>query len=184
MPRGVPAARNAGATIKDESLPGLDGLQADPKPGEKPRRGRPRGSKSAPKIIGRSSTGKVMSRAQMVSQVATELYAFASAMVGLWSFRDPECAESFTDTVMTSSGERERLEAICEQFANIIGRNDHLLATMAKGGIIVDVGVMMSLLSGPIKTIIKAHGPGGYGHELAEGQPDHDYSKYEAPSLA
>lgn len=190
MPRGIPGSRRtAPADIVDDRIQDteLPGLEADPKPGQR-RRGRPRGSSSAvgakTKILARSSTGKVLSRSAMIGMVATEIHAAMSMLVSVWAFKDPECAGSFQDTVMTPDGEKERIEAIAEQIAAIIGRNDALLATMASGGIVLNIGMLVHLFTGPVKAIVKAHGPGGHGHRNEEGPDDQiDYSQYNAPSL-
>ncbi len=197
MPRALrmPAAKKAATTpdqeFKNEVLDGLEGLKADPKPAAAKRPpGRPRGSKNAPakatprNIIGRSTaTGKTMSRSQMVDAVATEIYAFLTLAVGGWSLRDPECADLWMDDVNVNGRTQERLEAIADQFAAIIGRSDKLLATMAEGGIIVNIGVLTTLLAKPVKAIFKAHGPGGHNHQAEEGDAP-NYDQFQAPALA
>lgn len=173
----MPRARAAAVPVTD-----ADELPPDPQPGER-RRGRPRGSTSRPKIIARAPSGKVLSRAQMVGMVTTEIHAVLAMAVNVWAFRDPYCAGAFQDTVMTATGEKDRLEAIAEQFADMIGRNDALLATFAKGGVLLNAGMLLNLLAAPVKTVIKAHGPGGHGHKEEEPE-EPDYAQYNAPAFA
>lgn len=172
-------------SIKDEALPGMEGLPQDPTPAKRGP-GRPKGSttkKATPRIRARSSSGQVMSKAQLKAKVATEVYAFATLFVGMWGLKDP-CAEVMSEEVqIPGHGTEERLAAIVTKVVDIMARNDAVLQFAATSGLIGEVGMLASLLWPVAKQVYSAHGPGGHGHEH-EGNDVTDYDRYPAPALA
>ena len=182
MPRANQQIKDSG--IADEALPGM---AADPAPVVSKRGpGRPRGSKAAAKpvkILRDSGTGRAMSKAQAKEKVATELYGFASLMVGMWEMRDPECAAPWTEEVNLPGGRQERLAAVVGKVVDIFARNDAVLNAMATTGMIGEIGMLASLIWPAVKTAWSHHGPGGMGHQEQLGVEDYA-RQYPAPALA
>lgn len=59
------------------------------------------------------------------------------------------------------------IEAVVDRVVTIVARNEKLLTTMAKTGIVGDVIQLLSAIL-PIATVVwKAHGVGGHGHQPA-----------------
>lgn len=182
MPRKRPDIVDTG--IKDESLPGMP---ADPPPVERRGPGRPKGAKTAAKtapMIRSASTGRAMSKAQAKAKVATELYGFASLLVGMWEMRDPECAAPWSEEVTLPAGRQDRLSAVVERVVEIFARNDAVLNAMATTGLIGEIGMLASLLWPAVKTVWQHHGPGGAGHQSAEVGAEDYAQRYPAPALA
>lgn len=170
-------------TLTDQSLPGLEGLDQDPAP--RATRGRPRKTTTAPptkaagnrgRISTRGTTGRIMSKAQMQSKVAEEVYTYLSLAAAGWELRDPECASTLYEsvTVPTSQGpqQMQRLAAIADRLVAMISRNDKLLARMATSGVIGEMAVMLHLVVPIARTAWQAHGPSGQGHNTNEGGQD------------
>jgi hypothetical protein len=164
--------------IKDEAFPGMP---QDPAPAKRGP-GRPAGSttkkRAAPAVSGE------LTKAQIKSKVSIELYAFARMFVEMWEIRDPHCAAPWLEVTDTPRGQQERLAAIVDSTVNLLSRNDAVLSFMATSGVIGEALMLGSLLLKPVKTIVKAHGPGGMGHGIEEGTDDDYSARYPAPALA
>jgi hypothetical protein len=110
-----------------------------------------------------------MSKAQMVSQVQTEVTMYLEIMAGGWELRDPECAAEATS---------ERLSVIADRLTAMIARSDSLLAMATKTGIIGDIVALLHAVK-PIATAVwKAHGPSGHGHGAIEELAYDQYPPY------
>jgi hypothetical protein len=169
----------------DMPLPGMPGETADPEPGQPRRRGRPPGSRTRTTTTRarapRATTGRAMTKAQMVGKVRDELYLWGSIVIGTWAMRDP-CAEMMLDTARIGGEDRERLEAFVDRLAGMIGRNDKLLQIAASSGIVGEVAALAAIVYPVGREIFRIHGPGGHGHQI-EGIPD-DSGAYPAWSAA
>lgn len=182
MPR-----KKAAPPIEDIKLPGLEGIDHDRQPDAPPprKRGRPAGSTTKATgggIAFRSGTGKATSKAQVKSQVATELYGFATLFVGMWEYRDP-CASVLTEYVEFDGRQTDRLAAIVQQTVEILSRSDKVLNALANAGMIGQLGMLAGLLYPVVRQVWSAHGPGGTGHG-EEASEDGYQDRYPAPTLA
>lgn len=185
-------ARRAAADLVDQELPGLE-LDADPEP-RAPRRGRPRKTTTPVKAAGtrgkipaRTSSGQIMSKNAMISKVQGEIYTWLSLFAAAWEIRDPECASVLYEpaTVPGPNGpaQVERLAAITDRLVAMIARNDAVLETLAKSGIIGDAAVLGGLLLPVGRQLWRAHGPMGVGH-AQEGQESADDVAAQYPAYA
>lgn len=183
----MPRTRKTPTTpeLVDQTLPGLD---PDPAPAAARAR-TPRKSTGRP--VGRprkSTTAGPMTKAQMIDKVSTELYAYASMAVGMWSFRDPDCAAIVTEDVIVPSPsgpvQTERLRELVARVVAIMARNDRVLRAVAETGMVGEI-LMALHLAYPIGAALwRAHGPGGVGHRNA-AEVERDYAEhYPAPALA
>lgn len=169
--------RKRATVADDDTLPGLSDLEQDPQPTAAPVRrgpGRPRKATTSTargpgKIPARTSSGRVMSKAQMESKVYNEVYTYLTLAHAAWELRDPECAGAATP----------RIGDIAQRVTGMIARNESLLATVAKSGIIGDIIGLLGVLLPIGKAIWMAHGPGGKGHDDMTGHFDEDrYAPY------
>lgn len=182
----------------ESKLPGMEGLgelDQDPQPAATRTRTR-RTTKAAPakaagnrgKIAARTSSGRIMTKAQMTAKVRAELYLWCSAGVAIWDDRDEECASVMFDAVNvpTPDGmvEQERLSAIVDKMVDMIARNDKTLEFLANTGLFGDAGVLLSLLVPIGKRVWKNHGPNGLGHRPAEIVEQERETLYPAYSAA
>lgn len=171
----MPRAKRTTEVLTDQELPGLDQLDRDPEPTAARRGpGRPRkatGTTRGPgKIPARSTTtGRVMSKAQMISQVNGEVYTYLTLAQAAWSLRDPECA----------GAAEPQIAVIAEKITAMIARNDSLLTMVTKSGIIGDVIGLLGAVLPIVRAVWTAHGPGGHGHDE---QGEIDANRYPAYS--
>jgi len=186
----MPRRRTATAAPVESELPGLDDLAPDPVPtalrGRAPRAstpakrgpGRPRGT--GPRTAG----GRLMSKDAMRAKVAAELYTYLSLFAAGWELRDPQCAQVLFEPVVlpTDAGpvESERLQAIVDRLVAIISRNNAVLETLAKSGVIGELAILGHLMFPIVKAVWQAHGPAGIGHATPEEAADAYAQRYPA----
>lgn len=137
-----------------------DRIDQDPAPvAPAPRRGRPPGKATARKVAARTSTGRIMSKAQMTDKVRAEVGMYLGLVVAGWEIRDPICAQSAT---------QERLDVIADRVTSMIARSDSMLELAAKSGILGDIIALIHAALPIISTVWAAHRPGGHGHKSVE----------------
>lgn len=169
--------RTALATAVPE-LESLGDLPADPAPGKR-RPGRPRKTAGATagnkgRIPARNPNGSIMSKAAMVDNVKAQIFMVAAPLVAVWQFRDPDCSAALDEPMPDGT---DRLSAIVDSIVSIIARNDSVLSFMAKSGVMVDLGMLVTALMPVGKTVWKAHGPGGAGHGDGQEARGGDYAR-------
>lgn len=172
----MPRAPRTQADPDAAALKGLDDLPADPAPAAPKRRGRPPGSgnKNA-SIPARRSNGTIMSQAEMIDAVKGQVMMIVLPLAAAWEMRDPECASVLSEEV-TPKGDT-RLEAIVDRLMVMVARQPSVLAFMAKNTLLLDLGMMSTLLMPIIKQVWKAHGPTGTGHGIDEQEQASAYDR-------
>lgn len=182
--------------LEDVALPGLDDLPHDPEPAPPKRTRRASSSTSSTRTttsrgrIGtRASSGRIMSKAQMVDKVTTELHFFLGIGFGVASVKEP-CLEAIFEPMEMpgpngEAVEVDRIGVIADRVTAMIARNDKLLKFAAESGIIGDAIVLATALAPVGRAFWQAHGPGGHGHgRREEDAPDVDRYRAYAPAAA
>jgi hypothetical protein len=171
--------------MRGSELPGLDDLPQDPAP-VKRGPGRPRKIAAAPapktagnrgKISTRSAAGKIVSKAAMIAKVREDARTYADLIVSGWEFRDPECASVMNDQVFADG--TIRVHAMADRLVDILSRNDNMLRGAYNSGFLGELVLGANLVLPVIKTVWRAHGPGGTGHQQVEGGQG-DYARFPA----
>lgn len=145
------------------------------------------------KIATRSTSGRIMSKAQMIDKVSAEVYMWLSLAANGWELSEEiqgvaePCARVMFETVRvpTPDGvvEVERLSGIAARITAVIARNDSLLSTVAKGGIITDIAVLATLLW-PVGRMIATNHVLGSHSPRAETSNDDFERQYPIPAFA
>lgn len=156
------ARRNTPDILEDQMLDGLGDLDRDPEPAAAvPARrgpGRPRkttGAKATTrKAPARGSGGRIVSKAALVKQATEEIELFLGLLAGVWSFRDPECA----DVGMAA------VPDVAKRVAAMVSRSDYLLGLVSSGGLLVEALGLATALKPVVTAVWRAHGPNGDGH--------------------
>jgi hypothetical protein len=201
----MPRVRRPTASTNPDAFPGdqpleggLESLGQDPTPTatRTPRKrvGRPaKAVGNRGKISARSPSGRVMSKAQMIDKVSAEIYMYLSLAANGWELAeelrgvaDPCARVLFEDVrVPTPDGVvvTERLAGVAERITSIVARNDKLLATVAKSGIIGDLAVLVTLLW-PVGRLVVVNHLLGSGHGTRmEASPDDLAGRYPVPAF-
>lgn len=165
------------SAIVDEPMPGMENLGRDPEPvAERRRPGRPRGSATKKPGALRGANGRIVSKASLKAQAATELLAVGTMLARIWEWRDPECAGVLFEPVDLPTGQTQRLAGIVEEVVDILGQNDKVLAVFTNTGMIARLGVLGMLTMPIVSRVWAAHGPGGHGHRPIEQAETSDYA--------
>lgn len=161
------------------ALSGMDTMPADPAPAKRgPGRPKGTGSISGP----RKPNGTIMSKADMTAAVRGQIMMLVLPVAAAWELRDEECASVLTEEV-TPRGD-SRIEAIIDQIMVMIGRHAGVLEFMAKNTLLVDMGMMATLLLPIVKKVWKHHGPNGAGHGAQEQERADEFNRYAPYSPA
>lgn len=122
--------------------------------------GRPR--KAAP----RTTSGRIMSKAQMVDQVRDEFELYLTLGIAPWAMRDEVCGRAAL----------EQAPAIADALASIAARNDKVLGKLVATGILADLAKLGAAALPVIQIAWAHHGPNGTGHKPAE-ELEADYAQ-------
>lgn len=172
----MPRTRTVQQADPDAAALGLENLPADPAPSAPKRRGRPPGSGNKSAVIpARRSNGTIMSHAEMIDAVKGQVMMLVLPLATLWEVRDPECSAVLSDEV-TAKGDT-RLEAIVDRLMVMVARQPSVLAFMAKNTLLLDLGMMSTLLAPIIKKVWRHHGPNGTGHGIDEQEQASAYER-------
>lgn len=151
----MPARRRAStALIDDPGLPGESDLDQDVTPAKRGP-GRPRKSTTAAPAkrpgrkpgsvsvtAARNASGQIMSKRQMMDNVAGELGLILTIGVGALELRDPEMAAAFIEPInLGRLGEVDPIEGFTDRIVNLLARNEKALAYAAKGGVVTEVAI-------------------------------------------
>lgn len=168
----MPRARKVALPDSDDLI--VDPASIDPDP--QPKIGRPRKAPAKTArpgrgIPARSSSGRILSDAQLRGKVRDELTMWISIGAAAWEFRDPECAASVYQPTRDGG---DRIAQLSDRMTSMLARNPKVLAYAARTGIFGDLAACATLLAPVGQAVWRAHGPNGHGHDRTDQGADLD----------